>query len=83
MDKIQIARKALGLVVGISVGYVTGSILKNTVTADSPLQKVQAQIGGYVIGAMVSGVAVNWADEQVSSLLTKLKKNAPENTEIV
>lgn len=68
MEKRKITKLAINLVVGASAGYVIGSILKNNVTADTIPQKIKAQVGGYVLGAMVSERASSWTDAKVDAV---------------
>ena len=79
MDAIEATKKALELVVALSVSHTVASVIRNTANPQDLLKKTEVVIGSYVIGALIAERAKDWTNAQVDIVVTKFKKPADQN----
>lgn len=69
--KTGIAKTIAKFVVGISVGYTTGTVIKNNVDPEKRRHKAEAYVGGAVLGTMAAEAAENWTDRKIDSIVER------------
>lgn len=81
MDKLEITKKAVSTVVGLSVTFVVSAVLKNNVSPDTLAKKGGVQVGSFVLGAMVAEKAQDYAQDQVVKMVDWWKNNSNKTAE--
>lgn len=74
MDKLEIAKKAAGFVVGIGVSRIVAGFIKNNTSPDSVTDKVAIASAALVIGSMASSATKKHTDKLIDDLVTAYKK---------
>jgi len=73
----KITKTVVRSIVGISASYVVASALNANINPTKTLHKVEAKIGGMVIGGMVADRAGEWSDKMIDELFDLF---TPEDT---
>lgn len=75
MNKVEMVKGSIGLVVSLGVGAIVKNIVKSTADNNaSALTKVCVMVGGFVLTAMASKMAVNYTDIQIDDVVTQFKE---------
>ena len=75
MTKLEIAKKVVGIVVSIGVGAIVSNAVKsNTPDSVGALKKVCIGVGAFVIGSMLSDIAVKHMDQTIDNTVKEVKK---------
>jgi hypothetical protein len=70
MSKLDVAKKILNPLVGLSASFVVSSIIRNNVTPTSTIRKIETEVGAFVIGYMVADAATKYAEVKVEEIAT-------------
>lgn len=65
MDKLAVFKQVVAAIVGTSVSYTVGNIIKNNTEADNVVQKGGLLIGQVALGMYVSELTEKWLDEKI------------------
>jgi hypothetical protein len=81
IEKKDVARKVVQLVVGSTTAFAVGHVLANNIAPNlKKSQKVQILIGTMIVANMVSDKAEVWADEKLQKLFPNTFKKKPSET---
>lgn len=80
MNKLELAQKAVVVAAGISTSHVVKALLKNNISPENKLEKIECAIGVVLAGMMASAQAEKFTKAQLDSLSASWKK-AREKTE--
>jgi site-specific DNA-adenine methylase len=81
MNKLEIAKKALTITVGLGVSKISATIIKNNVQPENLFQQVTVGAGAVVIGMMASDASKTYTNTKVDELVaawSDAKKNINE-----
>jgi phosphate/sulfate permease len=67
MDKIALVKKIAKPVVGFSVSFAVGAIVRNNVLPKNRLQEVELMVASVVIGMMVADFAERYAQKTIDN----------------
>jgi hypothetical protein len=82
MDKIQIAKKVIRLIVTTSVSGTIVTMIHAGTPTSSKLQKAKLYIGAIVVGQLVADKAGDWTDAQIEAIVKAYKElTAPKPVE--
>ena len=70
MDKIQIAKNAVSLLVGFGTGRVVKEVIENNTDPDTVSDKVGIVVGSYVLGALAADAAKGWTDQKIDKAIS-------------
>jgi hypothetical protein len=74
MNKVEMVKGSIGLVVSIGVGAIIGNIVKSTSDNNANIfTKVCVMAGGTVLSAIVGKIAVNYTETQVNEIVNQFK----------
>lgn len=68
MDRIELAKKAVQTVIGLSTSFVVGNLIKNNVDPDTAIKKAGTEVGAFVLGYMVSEYATEYVGQKIDEL---------------
>lgn len=74
MTKTDRAKWIARNVVTLSVGWTVTEAIKNNTHPEKFHQKVEAAVGGYVLGSLVAEHAGVWTDRQIDSITDRWNK---------
>ena len=74
MTKLEIFKKVVKWIVGLSTGWTVGNVIGNNVTPENRRHKAEAVIAGGVIGAIVAEHSEAWIDKQIDETVEQIKK---------
>lgn len=85
MTKLEVTKGAVKFVVSVGVGAIISNAVAFTtpVMAISVLKKAAIGCGSFVLSAMVSEKASDYADKKIDEYVDELKKLVEEDTEKV
>ena len=76
MTPVQITKVVSRFVVGLSTGACVGAVVKNNVAPpENTIQKVETEVGSYVVGAMVADVSRVWVDRKIDNAVLWINQN--------
>lgn len=75
MTKLQFAKKATSIVVGIGTGKVVASILSNNAPAGGIVTKITCITAGVVIGMMASDATSKYTEDKIDEAVIWWKEN--------
>lgn len=67
--KTDHAKTIAKFIVGTSVGFTTGNIIKHNTSTTKRRHKAEAYVGAVVIGTMASEVAEDWTDKKIDQIV--------------
>ena len=84
MNKIDILKKVVKIVVAAGTAKIVNDFIKNNVDTESTLNKVPVTIASVAIGGAVGEITGNYTDKQIDEIMDlfmKIKngKNTPES----
>lgn len=68
MSKLDTFKKVAKFVVGLSTSWTVGNVIANNTNAEKPHQKVEAYVGGVVVGSMVADAAEEHIDKKIDEI---------------
>lgn len=74
MDKLEITKKAVSLVVGLGVSKIVKGFIENNTSAESVTDKVAIASAAVVIGSMSAAAVKNHADTMIDDAIAAYKK---------
>lgn len=80
MTRTEVAKTIVNAVVGFSTSYVVGNVVRNNVTPDSTLRKVEAEVGAFVLGYVASDYVQKVAGVKMDEAIAWWTKNVTAKT---
>ena len=79
MTKLDIAKKATSLVVGVGASKIVADIILNNVNPTTIVTKITVAVAAVVIGAMASDATKKYTDAKIDEFLDAYKQLAIKN----
>ena len=79
MTNFEVAKKIVNVVVGFSTSYVVGSALKNNATPTTPIQRVETEVGAFVLGYIASELTQKYAESKMNEISDWWHKNVKKS----
>jgi uncharacterized membrane protein YeaQ/YmgE (transglycosylase-associated protein family) len=68
MDKLELTKKAVNLVVGLAVGKVVKNIIQNNTSPGTLPDKAAHVVGGIVLGGMIADLSRGYTDALIDNI---------------
>jgi Ni,Fe-hydrogenase III small subunit len=78
MTKIELAKQAVKIVVGIGSGSIVGKIVMNNTTREGLVDNITMPVTTYVIGSIVAKAAGQYTDNAIDSAVKWWKTNVTD-----
>lgn len=78
--KLALVKSAARLVVGFSTSYVVGSVIKNNIDPEGPVELAEAVIGSVAIGMVVSKATENHVSDFIDRIAQLWSERKTEET---
>jgi uncharacterized membrane protein len=75
VDKIEIAKKAVEIVVGFGTSRIVGSIVSNNVPTTNLFQKVTVTVASVAIGSLVAEKTAEHTNEKIDEMVDWYRTN--------
>jgi hypothetical protein len=75
MDKVQIAKRAINVVVGAGVTRIVAGIIANNTNPDKVTDKVAIAGASFVLGSMAAEATTGYTDARIDSIVTWWREN--------
>lgn len=72
MNKLEIAKKAITLVIGLGASKISSSIIKNNVPVDSVIDKITVSSATIVIGMMAGEATKKFTGDKIDELVAQV-----------
>lgn len=79
IDKIEVTKKIVNIIVATGTSKIVGSIIKNNTTADSVTDKVAMTAGAAVLGMMAADASSNYTDAKIDEIVAWWRVNVKSN----
>ncbi|MCX7817549.1 MAG: hypothetical protein N2317_08610 [Syntrophales bacterium] len=82
MSKLELLKKAAGIVVSVGVGAIVGNAITST-TPDTAgtIKKVCIGIGAFVLSSMITDKVSEYAENKIDEAVAQIKGAAVESVE--
>lgn len=81
MNKVDLLKAGVGLIVGAGVSHVVGGAIKNLVPQQTLMQKALTFSGKTAITMIVSDAAQNAVSDRIDAIISWTQKNVSVSTE--
>lgn len=75
MNKIELAKKAASLIVGLGTTKIVNDIIENNTTTETVKDKVAVKAGSVVIGSMAADATSSYTDRKIDEAIDWWRKN--------
>lgn len=79
MNKLELAKMAVGFVVGSGTSKIVTTIIKNNVQGDNLTEQVTIVAGGITLGMMVSEVSKKYTDAKIDEIASWWRENVSKS----
>ena len=74
IDSIQLAKTAVGFVVGAGVSKIVHAVIKNNITPEKVLDKISVVAASVVVGSMAREATKEYTDRQIDNVVTQYRE---------
>lgn len=75
VNKTEIAKKAVSLIVGLGTTKIVNDIIENNTNTERATDKVAVKAGSIVIGSMAADATSSYTDTKIDEIVTWWNKN--------
>lgn len=74
MNKLEIAKKAVTIVIGLGASKISSSIIKNNVPVDSVIDKITVTSATIVIGMMAGEATKKFTGDKIDEIVAQISE---------